>query len=284
MQRRMRGAARFAAVAGIGGAIVLGSGGTALAKRSHRNRPAVGARAALIHYLKHQGAPALHAPRPSWARASNTAFSYNWSGYEDASSTHGAFSRVSGAWVVPKVVCTSEDQLTSEWVGIDGWSDSTVEQDGTLDWCYEGHAHYYTWYEMYPAATTTVGTTVQPGDHIAAVVSRSGTSYTLTVVDSTRSGDNVSKVATCAAATCLATSDEWIAERPAFSIGIAPLADYTAWKLTSGAGTKGGTSETIGAMGSSPIDMIDATGAYQLSSTSALTTANAFTTTWHNSY
>ncbi len=94
----------------------------------------------------------------------------------------------------------------------------------------------------------------------------------------------MSQTATCAATTCLATSDEWIAERPEFSVGVAPLADYGTWTLGSGAGTKSGSSQTIGGMGATPIDMIDATDTYQLNSTSALTTNNKFTTTWLNSW
>ena len=159
---------------------------------------------------------------------------------QDTSTTHGAFSRVSGAWTTPKVVCTAEDTITSEWVGIDGANSTTVEQDGTIGWCFEGKPTYFTWYEMYPAGTIEVGKTLQPGDKITAVVARTGTTYKLTVVDSTRTGDNVSKTATCAATTCVDTSDEWIAERSSFSIGIAPLADYGTWTLSSGAGIKGG--------------------------------------------
>lgn len=94
----------------------------------------------------------------------------------------------------------------------------------------------------------------------------------------------MSKTATCAATTCLDTSDEWISERSSFSIGIAPLADYGTWMFTGGAGIKGGKSLAIGGMGSSPIDVVDATDSYSLASTSALTSGSAFTTKWLNSY
>ncbi len=284
MQRALRGASRLALVAGIGGALMFGLAGTAVAKQSSHARFVARARAALIRYLKHNAAPELAAPAPSGFSSNTTNYSYNWSGYEDLSTTHGEFSRVSGAWTTPKVVCTAEDTITSEWVGIDGGNSNTVEQDGTIGWCFEDKPTYFTWYEMYPAGTVEVGKTLQPGDKITAVVARTGTSYKLTVVDSTRTGDNVSKTATCAATTCVDTSDEWISERSAFSIGIAPLADYGTWAFTSGAGTKAGHSETIGAMGSSPIDMVDATDSYLLSSASALTSGAAFTTKWLNSY
>src|ERR1700733_10613257 len=96
-------ARRLALVAGIGGTLMLALAGTAAARQSHA-RYAARAKAALIRYLKHQGAPAVRAPRPGGLAVSNTTqFSYNWSGYEDSSTTDGAFTKVSGAWVVPAV-------------------------------------------------------------------------------------------------------------------------------------------------------------------------------------
>ena len=163
-----------------------------------------------------------------------------------------------------------------------------MEQDGTLGWCFQGSATYYTWYEMYPAGTITVGSTIQPGDAVDAAVTRTGTSYKLTVTDNTRSGNNVSQTATCAATTCVDTSAEWIIERPAFSIGIAPLAKFSKWTLTKGsvtttAGT-GGISSVTGS--ANPVQMVigDATGTYDLSTTTALSGGNKFSSTWLNSY
>ena len=46
--------------------------------------------------------------------------SYNWSGYVDTSSTAQFFTSVSGSWTTPSVSCTAEDQVTSDWVGLDG--------------------------------------------------------------------------------------------------------------------------------------------------------------------
>ena len=124
------------------------------------------------------------------------------------------------------MTCTAEDRITSDWVGLDGFSSSTVEQDGTVSQCFEGRAVYYSWYEMYPAGTIAVGTTVAAGDKIKASVSRSGSAYTLALTDSTRGANSFTKHATCATTTCPDTSAEWIAERPAYSIGIAPEAQF----------------------------------------------------------
>jgi hypothetical protein len=245
------------------------------------------ATAALTSYLAHGHPIAEHAHslQNGSSRGASAVGSYNWSGYADDASTTGTFAQVSGSWVTPHAICTAEDTITSEWVGLDGWSDSTVEQDGTLDWCFEGTAYYYTWYEMYPAGTVTVGTSLKPGDAIKASVIRTGTSYKLAVTDTTNTANSFTETTSCPASTCLDTSAEWIAERPAFSIGIAPLADYVNWKLTAGKETANGVSGSISSYATvDQITSIDATDSYDLDTTSALTNPNQFTTKWLNSY
>jgi hypothetical protein len=246
------------------------------------------ARSSLVRYLRHDH-PQVELVHPGLAgsapRGTSRAGSYNWSGYADVTATKGTFTKVSGAWTTPAVTCGSEDTITSEWVGIDGWNDGTVEQDGTLDWCFESKATYFTWYEVYPAATIEVGTSLRPGDKITAAVSRTGTSYKLSLTDATHTASSFSKTATCAAATCQDTSAEWIAERPSFSIGIAPLADYASWKLASGSQTASGKSGTISSFaGNDEVQMVDATDNYELSAPSGLSGGKSFTTTWRNSY
>lgn len=213
---------------------------------------------------------------------------YNWSGYADSSSTPQEFSAVSGKWIVPTATCTSEDRITATWVGLDGFLNGTVEQDGTSEQCFQGTAFYYSWYEMYPSGSIVVASTVKPGDKITASVKRTGTSYALKVTDSTTSGNNISVTKTCALATCTDESAEWIGERPVLSTtGMVPLAQYKpALSFTSASETAGGTTQTI-STGPSPnqIFMIDSTGNYELATPSSLnSTGNAFTDTWHNSY
>ena len=155
-----------------------------------------------------------------------------------------------------------------------------------MSWCFRRYPTYFTWYEMYPAGTIEVGTSLQPGDQIAASVARIGTSYTLALTDSTNTANSFTESATCALTTCLDTSAEWIAERPEFSIGIAPLANYGTWTLTNGSETAHGRTSTISGFSGAKLNstMIDADQAYNLSTASALTGGNSFTTTWHNWY
>jgi peptidase A4-like protein len=274
----------------VAAAALLASGGAPAHQAYHQPsaRFLAQARGALVRYLRHSH-PTLMTAHPvgrHGPRAVTLSASYNWSGYADESTKSGTFTKAAGSWTTPAATCTAEDTITSEWVGLDGATSATVEQDGTLDWCFEGTPTYFTWYEMYPKGTIEVGSTLQPGDAITASVTRSGTSYTLTLTDATNPANSFTEKASCPAATCLDTSAEWIAERSSFSIGIAPLADYGTWKLTGGTETAGGKAGTIGSYATvAEIEMVDATDTYVLSAPSPLTSAKkGFTTTWDNSY
>ena len=123
--------------------------------------------------------------------------SYNWSGYE--ASNPGApitVSAVSGSFVVPTVTCASgENSYSSEWVGIDGFTSATVEQDGVAAGCENGSPTYYAWYEMYGDSNLNGGNSVElsptsypvsPGDTITASVSVTGDNWTLSLDDPTQ--------------------------------------------------------------------------------------------------
>jgi hypothetical protein len=301
-------------VAGLAAALALAAGGAAAAVAgtathdtaapashaagTHYSALAVEAKASLLQYLKRDKAfnfptpgKGPHGVTPSTRNLSagtinGTVGSYNWSGYADTSSTDGTFTTVSGSWSEPATSCTPEQRLTAFWVGLDGFSSSTVEQDGTLAYCFEGQPYYYSWYELYPAASVTVGSTVRPGDIITASVTRSGSSYTLALTDHNSPANSFSTTATCPTATCVDTSAEWIAERPAFPIGITPLSTFSPWVLFQASETASGTKGTIASgPGSTKIVMYDATATYPLDTVSGLTQGGTeFTAQWLNSY
>jgi Peptidase A4 family len=245
------------------------------------------AKAALVKYLQ-DNHPTIMLTQPGpLPRSTASVDSYNWSGYADSATTPlPAFSHVSGSWVMPAVTCTAEDTITSQWVGLDGANSSTVEQDGTIGWCFEGVPTYFTWYEMYPAGAVEVGTSLAPGDAISASVTRTGpTSYSLAVTDATHPSSSFTQTASCAVK-CTNSSAEWISERPSFAIGIVPLANYGSWTLTNAQETFQGTTGNISSYPNSyQINMQDATQNYLLATTSALGGGgSSFTTTWQNSY
>lgn len=303
-------------VAGLAAALALAAGGAAAAfagtvthapaapaehaAGTHHRALAVEAKASLLRYLKKNRAWNIPAPgggphkvTPSTtnlgvsAGGTATQDSYNWSGYFDSGAT-GTFTLVSANWAQPTTLCTAEQRLAAFWVGLDGalTSDQTVEQVGTLSYCFEGQAYYYTWWELFPGSSITVGSTVQPGDLISASVSRSGTSYTLSLTDSTTPGNSFSTTQTCAANVCLDQSAEWVAERPAFPIGITPLSYFNDWAPFNASETANGTKGSIASgPGATSVTMVDATDTYPLDSVSALSSGGAsFTANWLDSY
>jgi len=203
--------------------------------------------------------------------------SSNWSGYAD---TGSSFSKVAASWTEPTPSCSSSrtESLAAFWVGIDGYSSSSVEQDGTLIECYRGTAYQYTWWEMYPAnAIQVVGSSLAAGDHIAASVARTGTSYTLAVTDSTHTADSFSTTQTCS--NCANSSAEWIAEAPSGSSGVYPLAQFGTW-TDSNSTVTAGTSGTISTFTDDEITMVDSSGAVKAQPSSLNGSGNGFSVAW----
>ncbi len=208
----------------------------------------------------------MHSVAPPLAASggATSAPTYNWSGYADVASGSNTVSSVSGQWVIPYVQCPRgnyryQDAFFSQWVGLDGFTDGTVEQLGTAAQCFEGVTYYYVWYEMFPAGTVEEGTVAcinnnvdcpQPGDYISASVTVTpGGNYTLSLADFTRPEESFSVTASCATSTCLDSSAEWIVERPAFELPfgfqILPLVDFFQTGFSNGKLTSGGKTTNI---------------------------------------
>ena len=167
--------------------------------------------------------PHLHAPmRLHGYRPDGTTESTNWSGY---AVTGTSFTSAVGSWVVPTATCTSGVLYASFWVGIDGYSSSTVEQTGTDSDCVGTGPVYYAWYEFYPHPSINIGSVpVSPGNQMSASVTYNGSEFTITITNET-TGKSYTKSSTVSGAK--RSSAEWIAEAPCCtsSGGILPLAD-----------------------------------------------------------
>lgn len=201
----------------------------------------------------------------------------NWSGYAD---TGSSFSKVSSSWTEPTVSCSgSQEQLAAFWVGIDGYSSGSVEQDGTITECYQGTPYHYTWWEMYPTnSVQVVGESAAPGDKITATVTRSGTSYTLKVTDSTHTANSFSTTQSCS--NCDNSSVEWIAEAPSSSSGVTPLANFGTWSTSGASATAGSTSGTISSFTDDEITMTDSSNKVMAQPGALNSSGNAFSVTW----
>ena len=171
--------------------------------------------------------PATHIGSPHAGPRANIPIEYsgNWSGYIATPKTAGqTFNYVSARWTVPAVNCSvTPNTFSYHWVGLDGWTDGTVEQDGTASDCSGTSPTYFAWYEMYPAGLS-VKFAVNPGDEIIAYVQYSGGIYTLYLTDAT-TGNYFDQTATCAS-TCNNSSAEVITEGYYFNSSFAGTSDF----------------------------------------------------------
>jgi Peptidase A4 family len=254
--------------------------GASTTPKSAAAQAALVARQALEHLSVGQHAADHRVSRPALrVKGLSQVQSTNWSGYAD---TGSGFSTVTGSWTEPGVSCTSTTSLAAFWVGLDGYSSSSVEQDGTLIECYRDVAYYYTWWEMYPTnAIQVVGSTLHAGDKITASVVRSGTSYTLKVTDSSRSADSFSTTQTCSS--CANSSAEWIAEAPSGSSGVYPLSDFGSWTESGATVKAGSTSGVISSFTDDELTMINSSGATKAQPGALNSSGNGFGVTWERS-
>jgi hypothetical protein len=166
------------------------------------------------------------------ARSAGTIRSADWAGYAALPQHRGGqFRAVSATFTVPSVRCPGTERTFSvHWVGLDGFSDNTVEQTGIEARCQGGKPVYSAWWETYPHGSVTSKLTVAPGDAVTASVRYAAGrgahhgQYHLVLKDVTRrTGFSVWRG--CGAKKCRNSSAEVISEAPS-NFGVLPLADY----------------------------------------------------------
>jgi Peptidase A4 family len=204
---------------------------------------------------------------------SHQAESTNWSGY---AGTTGTYTSVSASWTQPAGICSRGDQYSAFWVGLDGYSSTSVEQTGSEVDCVGRTAQYYAWYEMYPSASVTYSNTVRAGDHFSASVTYEGNNeFSLYITDTTQGWSHTTVKSLAGAAR---SSAEVIVEAPCctFSGGILPLTDFGTMSFTSSdangsaIGNAGGLTEIV---------MVDSAGRDK-DSISSLSGGSSFSATW----
>lgn len=216
--------------------------------------------------------------------------STNWSGYAAVSGKKFTF--VHSTFIQPKVKCPGvANQWTSAWVGLDGFTSNSVEQDGTFATCGGKNnktPQYEAWYELFPAASVNVFK-VKPGDKIDARVKFANGKFTLTIADLT-SHKKATKTAACSS--CQRSSAEWIVERPALCNNagtkcfITKLANFHVTTMNADtAQVAGGPVRNLAAFNNIPIYMVDplkAGGFISLATVGPLSKAgNSFSVAWN---
>jgi len=204
---------------------------------------------------------------------SNEAESTNWSGY---AATTGTYTSVSASWTQPAGTCSRGDQYAAFWVGLDGYTSSSVEQTGSEVDCVGRTAEYYAWYEMYPGPSENYSNTVRAGDHFNATVTYTGNnSFSLHIADTTRGWSHTTTASLAGAAR---SSAEVIAEAPCCTAsgGILPLTNFGTVNI---AGSTANGAALGNAGGVTQIVMIDSAGRDK-DSVSSLSGGENFSATW----
>lgn len=204
---------------------------------------------------------------------SHQAESTNWSGY---AATTGTYTSVSANWTQPAGTCSRGDQYAAFWVGLDGYSSSSVEQTGSEVDCVGRTAEYSAWYEMYPGPSENYTNTVRAGDQFNATVTYEGNNeFSLYIADTTQGWSHTTTASLAGAAR---SSAEVIVEAPCCTAsgGILPLTDFGTVSLT-GSTANGAAIGNAG--GVTQIIMIDNAGRDK-DSVSSLTSEENFSATW----
>lgn len=219
--------------------------------------------------------------------------SSNWGAYAVQTSLtspqKNAVSAVHGSWQVPTVsASTSADTYSAFWVGIDGYSDNTVEQLGTeQDWTPSG-ATNYVWFEMYPHQSFYItGFPIEPGDTFSASVNYAGGGlFILSITNVTKNVAYTVPTKNTKMNNALRESAEWIVEAP-YQGGVLPLADFGTASFTNCSATVNGVTGAIDNPGWQFDDITMASGSVVKAQPSALkdttvhgTTTSAFSAQW----
>ncbi len=247
--------------------------------------------------LAHVKLPRTHLASPqvlhaATARSAGAATSGNWSGFADVPDKGVTFRFVTANFNVPNLNCTSSQAgpdgvYFSAWTGLDGWNNSTVEQQGIESYCAGTAQGLWVFYEMYPASPV-VFSGAQPGDAIQASTyyNASTKQYQLIVRDLTQGGDGVSVLVQCAS-TCKNASAEVVSEAPGGGPPAYGLADFGAVSYTNAAvTTESGTHGvlTTGSLWSGySIKMVASGTGDTLATAGALQGGTAFLSTWNAS-
>ncbi len=161
-------------------------------------------------------------------------------------------------------------------MGIDGYSNTTVEQIGTEQDSISGVARYYAWYEMYPKASVQISSVpIYPNDVVTAEVTYIGSKkFALSISNQT----HPASFSITQRGNGKRSSAEWIEEAPS-SGSTLPLANFGTVNFSNCTFNNGVHIDASGWQ-YDKIDMVNASGQF-LARPSALTNGTGFSVTWY---
>jgi hypothetical protein len=217
MRRIVTATAAIAALAALGAA-------PAYASRPHPSAslaPKVHAQVKGFHIVHVPGLTRETLPRAAKGKVVRSGV---WSGYVAVPKRGYTFKAVSANFTVPSVNCANSTDGTSgsasmtNWVGLDGYGNKTVEQTGEIAICQGGAIQgggYLVFWENYPNAATTYCCTY-PGDaiHVSVTFNSKTHLYQLYLIDYSQTGHYIQSesVACATSSVCKNASAEVIGE------------------------------------------------------------------------
>jgi hypothetical protein len=214
--------------------------------------------------------------------------STNWSGYVAQTSLNkpqnDSVTDVKGQWVMPSVYCPSTSMsvvYSSAWVGIDGYSNGTVEQIGTETDCNYASLVHYAWYELYPKYPVRILLAVNPGDTVNAEVRYMANNQYVMTINNLTTGQSYS---TTQKASAKRQSAEWVVEAPSSAGSVLPLANFGTVSFTNATATLNGVTGAIsnGTWQHDAITMTSSTGVVKAIPSALDSTGQAFSDTWQH--
>ena len=146
--------------------------------------------------------------------------SSNWSGQVLTGDT---YTGVGGQWTVPSVTPSTSPEYSATWIGIDGWTNSSLIQTGTTQETSGANTSYFAWYELLPGASIAINAPVSPGDVMQAAISETSPGeWSIAIQDTTANWvySNSFAYSTPGA------SAEWIEEAPTIGTSQSTLAGF----------------------------------------------------------
>jgi hypothetical protein len=204
--------------------------------------------------------------------------SLNWSGY--VAEEPGAYTSVTGSWVVPTVAGGSVGRADATWVGIGGVRSSDLIQAGTQAIVgHSGRIVYNAWYELLPDVSIPVNLDVSPGDSITTTITKQSDDTWSIVIHNNTTGKQFTKTVSYRSSL---SSAEWVEERVSDIGGsFYPLDDFGSVSFSDAFATKDGQTLALSQIGAHPLSMVSGSGSV-LASASSLS-GNGFTVTKNSS-
>lgn len=231
--------------------------------------------------------PHIPGSLPAWRRSPQSVVqsSTNWAGYVAVSNitnpVKNSVTKVAGSWIVPTITIAKNNSYSAFWIGIDGYSNGTVEQIGTAHDSSSGVVQHYAWFEMYPGGSYSInGFPLAVGDTISATITYTGNGiFVMSLYNNTKKVFVTIPTAYTKSITAQRSSAEWIVEAPYLN-GILPLANFGTAHLSGCTATINGVNHAIGLFPVIDLNMVTTKGAFKAVTSNLLTTEDAFSVAW----